>query len=110
MDFSVVRRRLSEIVGECPSAALPDLIGELSRAEAIASVRLHENGRAEERPAPDIRLEGKLIDAAAAAELLGITIRSLYRRADRLPFTRRLSPRTLRFDEAHLRRWLETRK
>jgi predicted DNA-binding transcriptional regulator AlpA len=51
-----------------------------------------------------------LIDAAAAAKLLGTKIRWLYDRADDLPFTRRIGPRTLRFDEAGIRRWLETRK
>ena len=46
----------------------------------------------------------------AAAALLGVTLSSLYRHADRLPFTRRLSRKALRFSEPGLRRWLATRK
>ncbi len=110
VDLSVARRRLSRIVEECPPDALPDLLGELARAQALATLRLSENGRSPERPAPDIRPPGKLIDANAAAKLLGTKIRWLYDRADELPFTRRLGPRTLRFDEAGIRRWLETRR
>ncbi len=45
VDFSAARDRLSKIVEECPPDALPDLLGELARAQAVASVRLHENGQ-----------------------------------------------------------------
>ncbi len=110
MDLSAARGRLSRIVEECPADALPDLLGELARAQAVATLRLSENGRSLERPAPDIQPKGKLIDANAAAKILGTNVRWLYDRADDLPFTRRLGPRTLRFDEAVLRLWLETRR
>ncbi len=110
VDLSATRDRLRTIVEECPPDALPDLLGELARAQAVATLRLSENGRSLERPAPDIRPPGKLIDANAAAKLLGTKVRWLYDRADELPFTRRLGPRTLRFDEAGIRRWLETRR
>lgn len=110
VDLSTARGRLSKIVQEWPPDALPDLLGELARAQAVATLRLSENGRSPERPAPDIQPPGKLIDANAAAKILGTKIRWLYDRADDLPFTRRLGPRTLRFDESVLRRWLETRR
>ena len=110
VDLSAGRDRLSKIVEECPPDALPDLLGELARAQAVASLRLFENGQTAKPPAPDIRPPRKLIDANAAAKLLGTRVRWLYDRADELPFTRRLGPRTLRFDEAALRRWLETRR
>jgi predicted DNA-binding transcriptional regulator AlpA len=103
------RDELRTAVEAGPREGLPDLVGELARAQAVATLRLSENGRAK-RPAPDIQPKGELIDAAAAAKLLGTKIRWLYDRADDLPFTRRIGPRTLRFDEAALRRWLETRK
>ncbi len=45
VDFSAARDRLSKIVEECLPDALPDLLGELARAQAVASVRLHENGQ-----------------------------------------------------------------
>ena len=104
------RNDLRTIMDEVSADELPDLIGELARAEAIAHTRLHENGQAEERPAPDIQPADQLIDTAAAAKLLGVKLRWLYDRADGLPFTRRIGPRTLRFDEAGLHRWLETRR
>src|SRR3990172_5938467 len=46
----------------------------------------------------------RLLDAATAATLLGMSKRWLYEHADRLPFTRRIG-RTLRFDETGLRDW-----
>ena len=110
VDLPAARDRLSKIVEECPPDALPELLGELARAQAVATLRLSENGRSLERPAPDIQPKGELIDANAAAKILGTNIRWLYDRADDLPFTRRIGPRTLRFDEAGIRRWLETRR
>jgi predicted DNA-binding transcriptional regulator AlpA len=110
VDLSPLRKLLRESAKDCPREALPELVAELARAQAVATLRLFENGRTTKRPAPDIRPAGRLIDANAAAEILDTKVRWLYDRADELPFTRRLGPRTLRFDEAALRRWLETRK
>jgi excisionase family DNA binding protein len=45
-----------------------------------------------------------------AAERLGVKARWLYRRADKLPFARRLSRKALRFSEAGLLRWQATKK
>jgi hypothetical protein len=55
----------------------------------------------EEPPAHGERRED-LLTAQEAGELLGLTERQVYRRAGRWPFTRRLSPKTLRFDRAGL--------
>ena len=44
-----------------------------------------------------------------AAEMLGMKKSWLYRHSGRLPFTRRLSRRAIRFSEKGIRRWLETR-
>ena len=104
------RAELEGLAAGVAESELPDLLGELARALAVATLRLFENGRTTKRPALDIQPKGKLIDANAAAEILDTKVRWLYDRADELPFTRRLGPRTLRFDEAALRRWLETRK
>lgn len=49
----------------------------------------------------------KLLTPAEAANLLGVTPRWLYRHARRLPFTRRLGRKTLRFSAVGLRRWQE---
>ncbi len=110
MNLGPVRKLLRENADACPREALPDLVAELARALVIATLRLSENGRSPERPAPDIQPPGRLIDTKAAAKLLGTKVRWQYDRADNLPFTRRLGPRTLRFDEAGIRRWLETRR
>ena len=110
MDLSPLRKLLRESADTCPREALPELVAELARAQAVATLRLFENGQTAKPPAPDIRPPRKLIDANAAAKLLGTRVRWLYDRTDELPFTRRLGPRTLRFDEAALRRWLETRR
>ena len=106
MDLSA----LESAIATASRESLPEIVGQLARLEALARLRLSENGRTTKGPAPDIQPKGKLIDANAAAEILGTKVRWLYDRADDLPFTRRLGPRTLRFDEAGIRRWLETRR
>ena len=52
----------------------------------------------------------KLLEPKKAAELMGVTPRWQYRHADKLPFTRRISRKHLRFSEAGLRRWLAAKK
>lgn len=55
-------------------------------------------------PSPD-----RLLTVTQAAERLGVDRRWLYRRADKLPFTKRLGPGTLRFSEKGLAKWMERR-
>jgi predicted DNA-binding transcriptional regulator AlpA len=45
-----------------------------------------------------------------AAVLMGVNRRWMYRHADKLPFTRRLGRKNLRFSEAGLRRWIAAKK
>ncbi len=52
----------------------------------------------------------RLLTPSEAAQILGETKRWLYRHSYRLPFTRRLSRKSLRFSEAGLRKWMSTRK
>jgi predicted DNA-binding transcriptional regulator AlpA len=52
----------------------------------------------------------RLLTVEETAPLLGVAPRWLYRHANGLPFTRHLSRKALRFSEAGLRRWLETRR
>jgi predicted DNA-binding transcriptional regulator AlpA len=54
--------------------------------------------------------EDRLLTADEAASLLRVTPRWLYRRSSRLPFTRRLSRKALRFSETGIRRWMAARK
>ena len=51
-----------------------------------------------------------LLTPEQAATLIGVNRRWLYRHAEKLPFTRRISRKNLRFSEAGLRRWLASRK
>lgn len=52
----------------------------------------------------------RLLIPAETAERLSVKRRWLYQHADRLPFTRRLSSRTLRFSEAGIARYLAGKK
>jgi hypothetical protein len=52
----------------------------------------------------------RLLTVEAAAGILSVTPRWLYRHAKGLPFTRRLSRKALRFSETGLRRWQATRR
>ncbi len=67
---------------------------------ALATAPPAPNGRPPEAPAED-----RLLTPEEAAAALRVTPRWLYRHAQRLPFTRRLSRKALRFSEAGLRRW-----
>ncbi|PYJ66216.1 MAG: hypothetical protein DME76_17365 [Verrucomicrobia bacterium] len=51
-----------------------------------------------------------LLTVDEAAALLHVDPRWLYRHAAKLPFTRRISRKNLRFSEAGLRRWLAAKK
>ena len=104
------RDDLEGLVAAVPESELPNLVGEFARVQAVLILRLSAPANGVRPPAPDIQPKSHLIDATAAAKLLGTKVRWLYDRADDLPFTRRLGPRTLRFDEAGIRRWLETRR
>lgn len=52
----------------------------------------------------------QLLDPETTAQRLGVRKKWLYEHADDLPFTRRLSSRKLRFDEAGIIRWLDHRR
>jgi len=53
--------------------------------------------------------EEKLLDASQAATLMSVSTDWLYRNAAKLPFTRRLGPKALRFSYQGIIKWLETR-
>jgi excisionase family DNA binding protein len=52
----------------------------------------------------------RLLDPAEAANLLSVSEDWLYHQAKRLPFTRKLGPRLLRFSEQGLQKWMESKK
>lgn len=82
---------------------LPVLLAMLASIQTAACSRLLAA-----RPRVTAEPEN-LLRVAQAAQILEVTPKWLYRHADRLPFTRRLSRKALRFSEADLRKWLAAR-
>ncbi len=105
IDLSAARESIRKIVEECPYNTLPDVMGELARAQAVASVRLHENGTA---PAPPTNRLGRHLTADEVAELLGMSAKWCYDHADELGAVR-LSARAVRFPESAVRRYIAAR-
>lgn len=56
------------------------------------------------------RAEDRLLDAEEAARLLCVSPDWLYRHAKKLPFTRKLGPKMLRFSSLGIQKYLATRK
>ena len=52
----------------------------------------------------------EMLEAGEAAAMLGVSVRWLYRNAKRLPFTRPIAPKIVRFSRQGIQRWLATRK
>jgi predicted DNA-binding transcriptional regulator AlpA len=52
----------------------------------------------------------RLLDPAEAAKLLAVSEDWLYHHAKRLPFTRKLGPRLLRFSYLEMVKWMESKK
>jgi predicted DNA-binding transcriptional regulator AlpA len=54
--------------------------------------------------------EDRLLDAEEAAKLLSVSVVWLYRNAKRLPFTRKLGHKMLRFSSVGIQKYLAVRK
>lgn len=54
--------------------------------------------------------EDRYLTAEEAAQILNVNKKWLYNRASKLPFTKRLSERKLRFSEKGLRQWVRSRR
>jgi hypothetical protein len=89
----------------------PTLAERLSPDEArdllleFAALAVSLRGLAAARAPAEVPAE-RLLTAEQVGERLGLTVKQVYRRADRWPFTRRVSPKTLRFDAAGLESYL----
>jgi predicted DNA-binding transcriptional regulator AlpA len=97
-------------VAEIPAADVPAILGTLAELQATLTLRLmtgaNAGGESEKASAePD-----RLLTAEEAAPILGVAPRWLYRHAKGLPFARRLSRKALRFSEAGLRRYAQSRR
>ena len=54
--------------------------------------------------------EERLLDAEEASKLLSVSEDWLYRRASRLPFTRKLGPKMLRFSSQGIQKYIAARR
>lgn len=95
-----------------PDGQLLELLAELERLRARLWWRLNRppgpqpdrNGSEDQRYDED-----QLLDVERVAEIMAVDKRYVYDHADDWPFTRRISPRKLRFSKKGLFGWLETR-
>ena len=77
--------------------ALEGLLRRIIREE-IQAFKAESNG------------QDRLLDAEEAANMLSVSPDWLYRNARRLPFTRKLGPKMLRFSCQGIQKYLATRK
>lgn len=80
-----------------PLAALESWLRPLIREEIQAANHGHHEG-------------DHLLDAEEASKLLGMSRHWLYRHGKKLPFTRKLGPKNLRFSYQGIQKYLATRK
>jgi predicted DNA-binding transcriptional regulator AlpA len=100
-------------LADVPLELVPALIGETATLQARLWARL-QAGTAP-GPVPAAGKSGaadpdRLLTVKEAGKLLGVADRWMYRHADRLPFTRRLTEGTLRFSLRGLERGQATRR
>lgn len=92
-------------------ARIPALIGAVEALKAALWARLQAPApTTDPTPSRSTGEPDELLTATEAAKRLGVSRRWVYRHADELPFTRRLTRGTLRFSAAGLRRWQESRR
>ncbi len=87
-----------KILGDGLRAELKEIVREALREERI------------ENTGVSAAEKDTLLSVEQAATLIGVSRRWLCRHAAKLPFTRRISRKNLRFSEAGLRRWLAAKK
>lgn len=87
---------------------LPTLAGKLATAHARVMARITTELTTNKTQSHEAPADG-LLTVHDAAKRLGVQPTWLYRNAKDLPFTRKLSHRTLRFDAKGLDRWAKAR-
>ncbi len=93
---------------ELPVEQIPVLLIHLSACQAALATVL--GTPASSRDGNEAPAEDRLLTPREAAALLGTSPKWLYRHHRRLPFSRQLSRKTLRFSQVGLQRWMSTRK
>lgn len=96
------RSDLRSLVESTPAPELPELIGDLETAKAVAWARLTAPSIDELTEPPGT--EARNLDVAEAAKRLGMSRDWLYRHASELPFAVRIGRRVV-FDSLALERW-----
>ena len=108
MDAAELARRVPlEAVDEIPAEHLPAValyLAALQGRTAARSLAACAPTAAAASNAPEA-----LLDVREAAARLNVSIDWLYRHAKKLPFSRRVGSRAVRFDPAGLARWLAHR-
>lgn len=94
---------------DVPDEAIPALLCQLAALQSVLASRLLTIP-AQSSPCKVAPENDRLLTAEEAASLLNVTPKWLSRRASKLPFTRHLSRKALRFSEAGLRQWLAARQ
>ena len=99
-----------ESVGKVPLEQVPGLLAKIAGLQAVLLARLISGSPNGPNPTSTPAEHDRFMTAEQVAPILGVTPRWLYRHARKLPFTRRLSRKALRFSEAGLRRYLASRR
>ncbi len=100
--------QLEALIERATAEELPTLAGALATALASVLARVSTPAAGPTLSRPHTTSDG-LLDVQQAAERLGVAPTWLYRHASKLPFTRKLGHKTLRFDARGLDRWAATR-
>lgn len=94
---------------EIPAESIAPVITRLASLQSALAARLLGMPNYPSRQDSKAEGEDELLTTADAARLLNVSEDWIYRRASRLPFTRRLSRKALRFSKAGLLRWRTAR-
>jgi predicted DNA-binding transcriptional regulator AlpA len=86
----------------------PTLFGDAIRNELAVIVK--DAVSEAMKSAKNGAVEERLLDADEAAKILSVTKEWLYQNRRRLPFTRKLGHKLLRFSYAGMLRWIESKK
>jgi predicted DNA-binding transcriptional regulator AlpA len=94
----------------CPPEKVPDVLGGLARAQAIALARLLPQTPAfVGRPESEKQGDDRLLTVAEAAQMMAVSKHWLYQNGQGLPFALRIGSGRMRFSKNGLERWVKRR-
>src|SRR5262249_7163803 len=103
MPFGNAQRRRQGTMREPLKSPFDLLVEQIRQVVAEEIAKALSNGRPVEE-------KGNCLTPEEAANIMGVEVNWLYRHRNRLPFAHGASKKVLRFDEAGLRRWMQSRK